>query len=246
MPARSNYAEQGHLMVIAPTAGSTLPNAGSRSTGGLEDEGSYTSTIAVFTCQDTLTAACVPPPTPVPGLLNDGTETCATPIISITNITIPSSYKGDSLSHNLSIPNNSSAGTFDIFPNVKWTVGAPVGTPGPVTGSLLTTATAPTGSCDELDTWVSPWNDPSSSTPEYNGSDFATTKSAGYARDNGIFEITVEVTFKLKFDGPDDFVPTHTQVLEFKIGVINNYDNDRDNYLQDYSDAYGELSEPPQ
>ena len=34
--------------------------------------------------------------------------------------------------------------------------------------------------------------------------------------------------------------------LDFKIGVINNYSNDREKYIKDYQDAYSSLTKVPE
>ena len=74
-------------------------------------------------------------------------------------------------------------------------------------------------------------------------------RSSGYGNTQkggpGIFYIT----FTLKFftapflDGPSPMSP---QNLEFKIGVINNYDNDRERYITAYRDAYSTLTKVPE
>ena len=82
-------------------------------------------------------------------------------------------------------------------------------TPGSFVGSLGVgshTATGTiTGPVKELDDWVIPWNDPTVSIPKFDGTDYATTKSAGYNKDNGIFFITVVMEYGKSFFGRRDF-----------------------------------------
>ena len=62
---------------------------------------------------------------PVPPL--DGAEGLYGPMISLTEISIPSTYLGESLSGQPTAPNNLVAGTFPLFPNVNLVVVGPVG-----------------------------------------------------------------------------------------------------------------------
>jgi len=94
-----------------------------------------------------------------------------------------------------------------------------------------------------MDDWVLPWSDPVAGIPKFNGSDFATTKSAGYGRENGIFF----VTFVLEYGVAAPLTAlVGTQEVTWKIGVINNADNDKDVYIQKYNEAYGALTKVPE
>ena len=177
--------------------------------------------------------------TPSPPL--DGLEGLAGPMISLTEITMPSSYLGESLTGLPSAPNNSAAGTFPIFPNVNLVVVGPVGTAAGGVGSAVTTATI-SGSIAELNSWVEQWT-PTASVPKFNGSDYARVKSEGYGRDNGAFIIS----FKLKFDLAAPLAD-HPSAVEstYTIKVLNNFDNDKDQYISDYNDAYQALDKVPE
>jgi len=177
--------------------------------------------------------------TPSPPL--DGLEGLAGPMISLTEITMPSSYLGESLTGLPSAPNNSAAGTFPIFPNVNLVVVGPVGTAAGGVGSAVTTATI-SGSIAELNSWVEQWT-PTASIPKFNGSDYARVKSEGYGRDNGAFIIS----FKLKFDLAAPLAD-HPSAVEstYTIKVLNNFDNDKDQYISDYNDAYLALDKVPE
>ena len=88
-----------------------------------------------------------------------------------------------------------------------------------------------------------PWSDPVAGIPKFNGSDFATTKSSGYGRENGIFF----VTFVLEYSVAAPLTAlVGTQEVTWKIGIINNADNDRDVYIQKYKEAYGALTKVPE
>ena len=249
--------QSGHTMSTEPAAGVTLLNAPPRSKGGMENVGSATSNTFTMTspvteikCIDTYSVPLISPPGTPP---NDGLEIGAVPVISLTNISIPSSWtvpatgKSESLSGAPTAPNNTGAGTFDIFPNVKLIVGAPVDVPVAGVGTATTTATI-TGPVTELDDWVVPWT-PTDKPPNFDGSDFGLARSSGYGNTQkggpGIFY----VSFTLKFftapfsDGPSPMSPVE---LDFKIGVINNYDNDRDRYMTAYQNAYKSLTKVPE
>ena len=91
MPARLQTA---HVMTTVPAAATTFTNAGTRTAGGLENIG--TATSSTFTMSETIQCIdtySVPPntPSPVPPPY-DGLETGATPVISLTNISIPASW----------------------------------------------------------------------------------------------------------------------------------------------------------
>ena len=182
----------------------------------------------------------VPPAPPL-----DGLEGLAGPMISLTEISIPSSYLGESLSGQPTAPNNLVAGSFPLFPNVNLVVVGPVGSAAGGVGSAVTTATI-SGSVTELNSWVTQWN-PSSSIPKFDGSDYAKVRSEGYGRDNGAFT----VTFKLKFDllaiGGTSLAG-HPNAIEstYTINILNNFDNDRDQYIADYKEAYEALDKVPE
>ena len=206
----------------APGAGSTFANA----------------TPSVISITETLSGTAFSGAGNPP---QDGTEGLAGPMISLTDISMPSSYLGESLSGLPSAPNNSAAGTFPIFPNVNLVVVGPVGTAAGGVGNATTTATI-SGNVPELNSWVSPWT-PTESVPKFNGSDYARVKSEGYGRDNGPFIIT----FKLKFDLLG-VLADHDSSVEstYTIKILNNFDNDRDQYISDYNDAYLALDKVPE
>ena len=243
----------GHSMAVLPAAG-TLTNAGSRTTGGMENVGTATSETftmtEIMTCIETVNVPLISPPGTPP---NDGLQVAAGPKISLTNISIPSSWtvpatsKSESLSGIGTAPNNTSGGTFTIFPDVKITIveGAWAGSAG--VGTQTTTATI-TGPVKELDDWVVPWT-PTDKPPNFDGSDFGLARSSGYGNTQkggpGIFFITFTLKFYLDAftGGPWPGSPSE---LDFKIGVINNYDNDRDRYMTAYQNAYKSLTKVPE
>ena len=268
MPARLTFESAAHVMTTEPTADAELANTGTGGTaGGKENIGSATSSTfdsgeAFFKCIDTTTAAVVPPsPPPPPGVVNDGTESPATPYISVTGISIPSSWtvpatgNSESLSWpDLSVPNNgASMGTFTIFPNVQIIISAGATTGGQgVAGSTSVTEAQIVGPVKEMDDWVVPWNDPDLSIPKFDGTDFATTRSSGYNRENGIFFVEFVIEYGLLDNwttspspGTNAWPGTPIEKT-YKIGIINNSDNDRDVYLQKYDDAYGSLDKVPE
>ena len=255
MPARL-AASSAHAMVTVPTSGATLTNsAGSKTAGGMENVGTATSSLytmtEIITCTETVNAP-IPGSGPIPGSY-DGLETAAGPMIAITDIslptpwTVPATGKSESLSGIGTAANNTSAGTYDIFPDVKLTVVQGASTVVSGVGSQVTTATI-TGPVKELDDWVVPWT-PTDKPPNFDGSDFGLARSSGYGNTQkggpGIFY----VSFTLKFftapfsDGPSPMSPVE---LDFKIGVINNYDNDRDRYITAYREAYKSLTKVPE
>ena len=195
----------------------------------------------------------VPPPPGGGPPPYDGLETAAGPMISVTNITIPSSWtvpatgKTETLSGAPSAPNNTGYGTFDLFPDVKITIAADANTVTGGVGQASTKATI-TGSIKELDDWVVPWN-PVDSTPNFDGSDFGKARSSGYGNTAlggpGIFYITITLKFYLLdfMDGPATASPI---IFDYQIGVINNYDNDRERYIKAYQDAYSALTKVPE
>lgn len=250
MPARV-AAVSGHaLSTQAPANNAKLTNEGARSAGGLENLGTQTSNtftqVEDIKCIETVSVPLVSPPGTPP---YDGLETAAGPMISVTNISVPSSWtvpatgKTETLSGAPSAPNNTGYGTFDLFPDVKITIAADTNTVTAGVGAASTKATI-TGSIKELDDWVVPWN-PVDSTPNFDGSDFGKARSSGYGKEVGIFYITITLKFYLLdfVDGPATASPIF---FDYQIGVINNYDNDRDVYMAAYKKAYGSLTKVPE
>ena len=255
MPARL-AASSAHAMVTVPTAGATLTNSGAKTAGGMENVGTATSstyTMAeTITCTETVNAP-IPGGGPIPGSY-DGLETAAGPMIAITDIslptpwTVPATSESESLSGLGSAADNTSAGTYDIFPDVKITIVQGVDSSiGSGVGTQVATATI-TGPVMELDDWVVPWT-PTDKPPNFDGSDFGLARSSGYGNTQkggpGIFYITVTLKFFLSAfsDGPWPGSPIE---LDFKIGVINNYDNDRERYMAAYEEAYKSLTKVPE
>ena len=206
MPAR---VQANHVMTTTPTAAATLTNAGARTTGGMENIGNATSETftmtEVMTCVDTYSVPAndqsKPPGPPYNISPNDGLEIGSVPVISLTNITLPTPWtvpatgKSESLSGLGTAPNNTGAGTFDIFPDVKLIVGSAVDVGSAGVGVATTTATI-TGPVKELDDWVVPWT-PSDAPPLIDGSDFGLARSSGYGNTvkggPGIFYITINL-----------------------------------------------------
>ena len=249
MPARVAAAAGHVLSTDAPADNAKLTNEGARTAGGLENLGTQTSNT--FTASDTIECietVNVPPASGNPPPY-DGLETAAGPMISVTNISIPASWtpastgKVETLSGAPSAPNNAGYGTFDLFPDVKITIAAGANTVSGGVGVAKAVATI-TGSIKELDDWVVPWS-PESSTPNFDGSDFGKARSPGYGKEVGIFYITFTLSFHLLdfSDGPATATPIP---LNYQIGVINNYDNDRDVYMAAYKKAYGSLTKVPE
>ena len=250
MPARVANAAGHALSTQAPANNAKLTNEGARSAGGLENLGTQTSNtftqVEDIKCIETVSVPATNPP--VMGT-TDGLETAAGPMISVTNISVPSSWtvpatgKTETLSGAPSAPNNTSYGTFDLFPDVKITIAADTNTVTAGVGDASTKATI-TGSIKELDDWVVPWN-PVDSTPNFDGSDFGKARSSGYGKEVGIFYITITLKFYLLdfLDGPATASPIF---FDYQIGVINNYDNDRDVYMAAYKKAYGSLTKVPE
>ena len=248
-------AASGHVLSTLPASGATLTNsAGSKTAGGMENVGTATSSLYTMTeiieCIETVSVPLISPPGTPP---NDGLETAAGPLISITNISIPSSWtvpatgKSESLSGAPSAPNNTGMGTFTIFPDVKITIAAGANTVSAGVGVAKTVATI-TGPVSELDDWVVPWT-PTDKPPNFDGSDFGLARSSGYGNTQkggpGIFYVSFTLKFYLAdfTDGPWPGSPVE---LDFKIGVINNYDNDRDRYMTAYQNAYKSLTKVPE
>ena len=253
MPARLANAST-HSIAALPAAGATLTNSGAKTAGGMENVGTATSETftmsETMTCTETVNSPKTDPPVPI---VSDGLETAAGAMISLTNIslptpwTVPATGKSESLSGLGSAPNNTSAGTYDIFPDVKITIVQGADTTVLGVGTQVTTATI-TGPVTELDDWVVPWT-PTDKPPNFDGSDFGLARSSGYGNTvkggPGIFYITITLKFFLAafVDGPWPGTPIE---LDFKIGVINNYDNDRVTYMQKYQDAYSALTKVPE
>ena len=254
MPARLANASK-HTIAALPAAGATLTNAGAKAAGGMENVGTATSETftmsETMTCTETVNSPKTDPPVPI---VSDGLETAAGPMIAITDIslptpwTVPATSKSESLSGLGSAADNTSAGTYDIFPDVKITIVQGVDSSiGAGVGTQVATATI-TGPVTELDDWVVPWT-PTDKPPNFDGSDFGLARSSGYGNTQkggpGIFY----VSFTLKFftapfsDGPSPMSPVE---LDFKIGVINNYDNDRVRYMDAYEAAYSSLTKVPE
>ena len=249
MPARVAAAAGHVLSTDAPADNAKLTNEGARTAGGLENLGTQTSNE--FTASDTIECietVNVPPASGNPPPY-DGLETAAGPMISVTNISIPASWtpastgKVETLSGAPSAPNNTGYGTFDLFPDVKITIAAGANTVSGGVGVAKAVATI-TGSIKELDDWVVPWS-PESSTPNFDGSDFGKARSPGYGKEVGIFYITFTLSFHL-LDFVDGTATASPIPLNYQIGVINNYDNDRDVYMAAYKKAYGSLTKVPE
>ena len=250
MPARVAAASGHVLSTQAPANNAKLTNECARSAVGLENLGTHTSNtftqVEDIKCIETVSVPLVSPPGTPP---YDGLETAAGPMISVTNISVPSSWtvpatgKTETLSGAPSAPNNTGYGTFDLFPDVKITIAADTNTVTEGVGAASTKATI-TGSIKELDDWVVPWN-PVDSTPNFDGSDFGRARSPGYGKEVGIFYITNTLKFYLLdfVDGPATASPIF---FDYQIGVINNYDNDRDVYIANYRKAYASLTKVPE
>ena len=245
MPARIANAAAHELELLNDAAtGGPLTNSGARTAGGLENIGTATSNT--FTMTEVIKIkekVDLPATTPPVAGSTDGLETCAGPVIKVKSITLPSSYQGDTLSFSHASSSGENPENFTICPDIK--ISVEVGTDSSIgSGSGFQEATATiTGSVKELDDWVLPWSDPVAGIPKFNGSDFATTKSAGYGRENGIFF----VTFVLEYGVAAPLTSAvGTQEVTWKIGVINNADNDKDVYIQKYNEAYGALTKVPE
>jgi hypothetical protein len=262
--------QSAHILSTTPAAGAILTNAGTRTTGGMENVGTATSETftmtEVMTCVDTYSVPINDPSKPPYAPPNvspyDGTEIGSVPVISLTNIslptpwTVPATSKSEALSGLGAAPNNTGAGTYDIFPDVKITIGSAVDVGSAGIGVATTTATI-TGPIKELDDWVVPWT-PSDAPPFFDGSDFGLARSSGYGNTQkggpGIFYITFTLEFSLsEFGTPASAAGTPSVdwggtpiSLDFKIGVINNYDNDRDRYMTAYTNAYKSLTKVPE
>ena len=240
MPARVATV---HSMSLEQDAGTGGPftNSGARTTGGLENIGTATSNT--FTATEVIqikeTVAASPPgPSGTSASPYDGLEEAAVPYIKVKSITIPSSYQGDSLSFSFPSSSGHNPTNFVLAPDIKLTCTVADGVTNGA-GNATTTAEI-TGPVKEMDDWVLPWSDPVAGIPKFNGSDFATTKSAGYGRENGIFIVTIELEYGLIA------FSSFKQTKTWTIGIINNADNDRDVYIQKYNEAYGALTKVPE
>ena len=247
MPARL-AAASAHTMSLENDAatGGALTNSGARTVGGLENIGTATSNTFTMTevikIKETVNAP-VPGGGPVPGSY-DGLETAAGPYIKVKSISVPSSYQGDSLSFSHPSSSSENPSNFTIAPDIKitCTLGSDSSSGG--VGFQEVTAVI-TGPVKEMDDWVLPWSDPVAGIPKFNGSDFATTKSSGYGRENGVFIVTFVLEYGL-LPFSDGASPISPQEKTWTIGIINNADNDRDVYIQKYKDAYGALTKVPE
>jgi hypothetical protein len=102
-----------------------------------------------------------------------------------------------------------------------------------------------------------PWT-PTDAPPFFDGSDFGLARSSGYGNTQkggpGIFYITFTLEFSLSEFGTPTSVTGSPAMdwggspieLDFKIGVINNYDNDRERYITAYREAYSTLTKVPE
>ena len=238
MPARIAYTALHVVSVQGATGGEIV----AASVPTLEAPGAGSTfvkaTPPVISITETINVPLNPATYPAPPY--DGLEDLAGPMISLTEVSIPSSYNGDSLSGLSPSLNNTSAGSYEIFPNVNLVVTGPVGAAVAGVGASTTTATI-TGSIPELNSWVVPWT-PTDSIPNFDGSDYALVKSEGYGRRVGAFVIT----FKLKFDLAPPLA-NHASATEqtYTIKVLNNFDNDKEQYKSDYADAYAALETVP-
>ena len=93
--------------------------------------------------------------------------------------------KVENLSHSISIPDaETSSGTYRIFPDVDLIVSEGATTASPGVPGTTTTEAKIEGHAVELNTWVSPWNDPSSSIPHFNGGDYGQLRSPGFCKEH--------------------------------------------------------------
>lgn len=246
MPARL-AAGSAHTMSLEDDAGTggALTNSGARTAGGLENIGTATSNTFTMTevikIKETVYAP-VPGGSPVSGSF-DGFETAAGPFIKVKSISIPSTYKGESLSFSHASSSSENPSNFTIAPDIKITCTLGGSTVSGGVGFQEVTAVI-TGPVKEMDDWVIPWT-PKTSIPKFNGSDFATTRSAGYGRENGVFLVTFVLEYGL-LPFSDGASPISPQEKTWTIGIINNADNDKDVYIAAYREAYGSLTKVPE
>ena len=191
--------------------------------------------------KESVTAQLKPAPANVPPF--DGMELSAQPMISLTSVTMPSSYLGESLTGLSPDLDATDFGTSNIFPGINLVTSAgTVGAVPVVQGEGVVIAKAQiTGNILELNSWVEQWQ-PTNSVPKFNGSDYAKVRSEGFGRDNGAFEIQFQLKFHLKLFAAHTGTITQT----YSIKVINNFDNDRDQYISDYKNAYLALDKVPE
>lgn len=240
-------AGSAHTMSLEDDAGTggALTNSGARTAGGLENIGTATSNTFTMTevikIKETVNAP-VPGSGPIPGSF-DGAESAAGPFIKVKSISIPSSYQGESLSFSHPSSSSENPSNFTIAPDIKITCSLGGSTVSGGVGFQEVTAVI-TGPVKEMDDWVIPWT-PKTSIPKFNGSDFATTRSAGYGRENGVFLVTFVLEYGLLpfLDGASPISP---QEKTWTIGIINNADNDKDVYIAAYREAYGSLTKVPE
>ena len=245
MPARL-AAASAHAMTLEEDAGTggALTNSGARTAGGLENIGTATSNTFTMTevikVKETVNAPASSPP--VIGSF-EGAETAAGPFIKVKSISIPSSYQGESLSFSHPSSSSENPSNFTICPDIKITCTLGTSTVSSGVGFQEVTAVI-TGPVKEMDDWVIPWT-PKTSVPKFNGSDFATTRSAGYGRENGMFVVTFVLEYGL-LPFSDGASPIPTQEKTWTISIINNADNDKDVYIAAYREAYGSLTKVPE
>ena len=197
--------------------------------------------------KEQLAAGIKPAPANVPPF--DGLETSAEPMIQLKagSVSMPSSFLGESLTGLNPDYGATDFGTSNIFPGINLVTSAVTDTTkgfvAVVAGEGTIIAKAQiTGNILELNSWVDQWL-PEASVPKFNGSDYAKVKSEGYGRANpNGFEIQFTLRFFLKL------FPDHAQEVEktYSIKVINNFDNDRDQYISDYKNAYLALDKVPE
>ncbi len=240
-------AGSAHTMSLEDDAGTggALTNSGARTAGGLENIGTATSNTFTMTevikIKETVDAP-VPGSGPIPGSF-DGAESAAGPFIKVKSISIPSTYKGESLSFSHASSSSENPSNFTIAPDIKITCTLGGSTVSGGVGFQEVTAVI-TGPVKEMDDWVIPWT-PKTSIPKFNGSDFATTRSAGYGRENGVFLVTFVLEYGL-LPFSDGASPISPQEKTWTIGIINNADNDKDVYIAAYREAYGSLTKVPE
>ena len=177
----------------------------------------------------------------------NGAETSATPMISVTEVTMPSSYKGESLTGLSPDLNATSTGTSNIFPGINLVTFTGTADATPITGGegFASIKGQITGNILELNSWVDQWL-PTASIPHFNGADYATVRSEGFGREIGAFEIQFKLKFHLQaftaanVEHPDEVEKTYS------IKIINNFDNDKNQYKADYLAAYESLTKVPE
>ena len=269
VPPVTPNGQSVHILSLAPTVEGVLKGAAgevpaAEAVEAVTGETSPFTALAVGTTPITSThgdgfwewkeQVQAPSPTPpvVPPVIPfDGLETSAEPMIQLKagSVSMPSSYLGESLTGLDPDYGATDFGTSNIFPGINLVTEAvtdplkgyvPVGTPTPGVGVIIAKAQI-TGNILELNSWVTQWL-PTSSVPKFDGSDYAKVKSEGFGRDNpNGFEIQFTLRFFLKL------FPNHAQEVEktFSIKIINNFSNDKEQYKQDYANAYASLEAVP-